>query len=146
MPLYETKGTLTGTIEPENILKAQAYLTDDDMTRYLTSDSDTPWAKGVVELIRWNLSANGHDYTVTVFALRELTEGELKQLSSWVSGQNSDGLGEGFEQQEFAENHDGECGECWACEVGDACENDYAGMISFDWEKNKLPFAQVVTA
>ena len=36
---------------------------------------------------------------------RELTEQELEKLSDWISGQNSDGLGEGFEQQDFAESY-----------------------------------------
>lgn len=143
MPLYQTTGTLTGYIESENVAKAQAYLTDDDMTRYLTSDSDTPWAKDVVEHLEWQLDGDGHRYKIVAFALRELTEDELRQLSSWCSGQNSDGLGEGFEQQPFAEQHDGECGECPGCEYGGECDDDYSGMISFDWEKNKLEFVRV---
>jgi hypothetical protein len=54
---------------------------------------------------------------------RPLTDEESKQISEWISGQNSDGLGEGFEQQSFAEIE------------GDD-ENDDWAMASFDWQTN----------
>jgi len=134
MPIYQSTGQLTDYIEPGNVAAAQAYLAEDAMAQYL----DAP-LREVVERLEWRLNGNGHDYVVEAVTTRELTEKELEQLASEVSGQNSDGLGEGFEQQEFAET--GACGACDACEYGDACED--AGMISFDWQTNDSHFTRV---
>ncbi len=146
--IYETRGTLTGTIERENVATAQAYLTHDhdgapmNMQQYLD-----PPLKELVVMLRWELNSNGHDYRVEAITTRDLTTDELKQLSSEVSGQNSDGLGESFEQQAFAEEaEDGECGDCENCYNGytcDAGDEDY-GMISFDWKTNDLAWTKIV--
>ena len=133
--LYRTSGTLTGTIERNNVGLAQAYLTHDDMTQYL-DDSIAP----VIAHIQWNLLADGHNYNITAVAIRELTKDEQRVLSEWCSGQNSDGLGEGFEQQEFAETS---CEGCDDCSEWDGCESGWS-MISFDWETNKLPWTLIV--
>ena len=37
--------------------------------------------------------------TVSVYLTEPMTEEEESALREWISGQNSDGLGEGFEQQ-----------------------------------------------
>jgi L-rhamnose isomerase len=138
MGIYRSKGTLTGVIEQgENLRLAQEYLQSDDMTQYLEGD-----LKVAVERIQWYLDVDGHSYYVEAITRVPLSAEQLKELASWVSGQNSDGLGEGFEQQPFAEKHDGECGECYACESNEPCENDYTGMISFDWKTNKSEFTQ----
>ena len=133
MAIYQSKGTLTGTIEYGNIGAAQDYLTSDDMTQYLEGS-----LAGAVELIEWRLEHDGRRYVVQAVTNRELTEEELKELASWTSGQNSDGLGEGFEQQPFAEQ--GDCGECEGCDDG---ECDSYGMVSFDWRTNDSAFARV---
>jgi hypothetical protein len=164
MPIYRTEGTLTGFIQTKNIGLAQDYLTQDNMTKYL----DEP-LQGVVEHIQWHLHGDGHKYYVEAFVNRELTDDELKQLADWTSGQNSDGLGEGFEQQEFAEDEGDEDADCYNCdgsgqvetasvqsgeesEVEDCptCdgagyfEAEHGGMISFDWKTNKSTFTRVV--
>jgi hypothetical protein len=136
MPLYRSTGKLTGTIEPENVAAAQEYL-DEPMAQYLD-----PPLQGVVEVLTWTLDGNGRDYRVDAFALRELTEAELKKLAEEVTGQNSDGLGEGFEQQAFAEEET-ECGECGGCEAGWGCDEP-GNMISFDWKTNDSAFTRVV--
>lgn len=162
--IYETKGTLTGTIEPENVSRAQAYLTDDDMTQYLDDE-----LKGIVLFQQWQLDADGHHYKVIAVTSRELTEDELKLLASNTSGQNSDGLGESFEQQDFAETHDedseedcGDCGgrgtiekqngtyvsyvfedECDRCAGAGFVERENYGMISFDWQTNDSTYTLV---
>lgn len=127
MPIYKTSGTLTGTIEPGNVSLAQEYLQSDDMTQFL----DEP-LKAKVERIQWHLNADGETWYVEAFTPAPLSPVELDLLALWVSGQNSDGLGEGFEQQEFAEipPEDEEDFEDW-------------GMISFDWETNKCKFERV---
>lgn len=140
MPIYRTSGTLTGTIEPENVQLAQEYLVSDDMTPILKEHHGLP---DTVERIQWYLNADGHTWYVEVIARRRLTKAQLKDLAESVSGQNSDGLGESFEQQAFAEL-EGDCGVCDACVDGYACDGDgYAGMISFDWKTNKCEFELV---
>lgn len=139
MTIYRSTGTLTGTIERDNVAAAQAYLTEYDMTEFLKGG-----LKERVERIQWHLNADGHSYYVEAIARRKLSKVLLKELADWVSGQNSDGLGENFEQQAFAESHEGECGECDGCEYGGQCtEDDGSGMISFDWETNDSTFSEV---
>jgi hypothetical protein len=162
MPIYRTKGTLTGTIEPENVTAAQAYLTQYDMTQFL----DRPLSDAI-EHIEWKLEGDGHSWSVTAFATRQLVTAELEQLASWVSGQNSDGLGESFEQQSFAETENEDEVDCADCvgsgsvdsyddeaytgeqETCDRCGGDGVlyheswGMISFDWQKNDCVFERV---
>jgi hypothetical protein len=129
---YVFSGTLTGTVN--NVAAAKAYLTEDDMTKYMDPDL----APSVVD-IRWDLKDDGHTYEVIAISTRELEGWENDQLAMWVSGQNSDGLGEGFEQQEFAWNETGE----WI-EEEDGGEGFTEGdMVSFDWKTNKTRFVQV---
>ena len=61
---------------------------------------------GVSEKLRsaeWDFERrNGELYgCITVLTAGPLTEDEDQDLKDWISGQNSDGLGEGFEQQEI---------------------------------------------
>ena len=61
---------------------------------------------GVSEKLRsaeWDFERrNGELYgCITVQTAGPLTEDEEQDLKDWISGQNSDGLGEGFEQQEI---------------------------------------------
>lgn len=142
MSVYRTFGTLTDSIAYENVPAAQAYLKLDhegkplNMQQYL----DPPLG-GVIELLEWDLKGDGYNYDITATSKRELTQDELKQLSSEVSGQNSDGLGEGFEQQDFAWSEEDDCtcdGDGWgSCD----CENGH--MISFDWQTNELKWTRV---
>ena len=61
---------------------------------------------GVSEKLRsaeWDFERrNGELYgCITVLTAGPLTEDEEQDLKDWISGQNSDGLGEGFEQREI---------------------------------------------
>lgn len=135
---YIHTGKLVDAIPAEKVGLAQDYLAQDDMTKYFTM-----WEKDledVVLYIRWNLSANGHDYTIEAITTRELTEKELHSLNEWAHGQNSDGLGEGFEQQDFARvgGHDRED---YYHSMGGYDEEESEGhMASFDWETNEVDF------
>lgn len=139
MITYTAKGRLTDYIDGfDNVKLAQEYLADDDMTQYLDGD-----LKAKVSKIYWELKGDGYNYSIIVQANGLLTEDELKKLSGWCLGQNSDGLGEGFEQQDFAWRGS-DLDEC-ECEDEDfecSCGYDEGGMISFDWKTNKLAFAQ----
>ena len=73
---------------------------------------------------------------VQVVTTRDLTDDESKRISSWVRGQNSDGLGEGFEQQWFSE------GKFDPLDFGDDSYEDYE-VASFDWGTNAYPLMRI---
>jgi len=84
---------------------AQSYLTEDDMTQYLLDDDRIPQSgRDKVKSVTWDLEDDDRG-TIWVVTNAELTEEESSAISDWIGGQNSDGLGEGFEQQSFAENY-----------------------------------------
>lgn len=111
---------------------ANAYLQREDMTEILLERH--PELDGVVSNITWMLDddVNGH---IDLITTRPLTDTESTLISNWVSGQNSDGLGEGFEQQSWA-NYEVE-EDLYGQEDGDWV------MASFDWETNFYKFHPV---
>lgn len=123
--MYRTRGKLTNPVTDLSL--ARAYLEQDDMTKYVGTWGDTVAIKDVVFDINWGLE-DEETWQVTVVTTRPLTDAESAALSEWISGQNSDGLGEGFEQQPFAETFDRD-------QWGDIDEDSYQ-MASFDWETN----------
>jgi len=85
-----------------DVEKASAYLTADQMTDYLLDDYEVlKSARDRVFQIEWQLSTATAGNIVLV-SKKPLTDTELDSIANWVMGQNSDGLGEGFEQQPFA--------------------------------------------
>ena len=123
MAVYRTNFRLLEKVN--DLSAARAYLTEYDMTEYLPDN-----LKGIVIKVRWELTLADEGY-VEAITIRDLTPEESADLSDWVSGQNSDGLGEGFEQQEFAEAYDDP--DDWA---------SYS-MASFDWKTNKYKFNKI---
>ena len=111
--LYQTNFHLTCPVS--DFEQAQAYL-EEDMAEYY----DEGAADAIIHAF-WILE-NDEGGRIEITTNRPLTPEEKKQISEWISGQNSDGLGEGFEQQEFATYQEN---------VGDDFE--YA---SFDWRTN----------
>lgn len=116
---YRTTGRLTNPVT--DLAAAREYL-DEPMVDYIDKD-----LVPVVHDIKWDLTST-EAWQVEVITHRALTEDEAKRLSEWISGQNSDGLGEGFEQQPFAEHEEYD-------EYGSPDEDSYC-MSSFDWEVN----------
>lgn len=115
---------------------AKAYLEEENMLQYF----DNEQIKRKLKSIYWRLDNEGAG-RVVVTANQELEDYELEELSDYILGQNSDGLGEGFEQQEFAEYDaakwaDGEYNEY--AEYEDGYEEDWV-VASFDWKYNKYP-------
>lgn len=105
---YRTEFKLSHPVN--NLAAASAYLESDDMTVYLTNDllDDGRDTDESVTKIAWVLQTpNSGEIILT--CKKSLSEGDLGFISDWVRGQNSDGLGEGFEQQDFAEQPDGSC-------------------------------------
>ena len=132
--IYETEFNLTNPVN--DFREARAYLSEDDMTKYLVDDlkgyrNRTGIDADCIEKIEWDLLTEDEGI-IRLITTAELTKEQLAEISDWVSGQNSDGLGEGFEQQEFAET-------CEEDEYGDI-DWDTCVMSSFDWNTNKYIF------
>ena len=84
-----------GFIHPGRERDARDYLSDDDMVQYY----DGAQVEDIKSIV-WDLERKqaGHIYIVTTARLKKKA---LDDLKSFIDGQNSDGLGEGFEQQDF---------------------------------------------
>lgn len=76
---------------------------DTDMSQYF-SDYYSATASKKAKHIEWGFEevSNRLYGRVDVFLTEELTADETEVLKSWICGQNSDGLGEGFEQITFS--------------------------------------------
>ena len=125
---YTASGVLTNPVN--NLHAARIYLRSEDiggMTQFAQGDDRCP--ADAIHDVSWDLLDEG-SWKVTVITNRLLTDEESASVSDWISGQNSDGLGEGFEQQPFAEEETGE---------------DYEDitMSSFDWMTNKCELTLV---
>lgn len=129
---YKTDFKLSNPVN--DIMLAQWYLSEDDMTQYLDDDD-----KKVVESIRWVLETPDSG-TIQVTTKRPLTPEESTKISSWISGQNSDGLGEGFEQQDFALI---EIEEPYYDDETDEYHEGYYEYAGFDWGTNTYPLRLV---
>lgn len=82
---------------------------DYDMVDYF-NEYDSVTAKVKLQSMIWGFeSVNGCLYgKVDVTLSEELTEEEAEAIKEYICGQNSDGLGEGFEQQEIRIGYDEE--------------------------------------
>lgn len=130
--LYRTYFELTDDVC--DFEAARTYLIEDDMTKYLKEDYRCSSCKDKIISIKWILKDNNSGY-IDLETADILTNDELNKISDWVTGQNSDGLGEGFEQQDFANykpNDNSDYNE-------DDCDNDWV-MASFDWKTNLYKF------
>lgn len=132
---YSTTFTLTGDVN--DLEEAREYLTEDDMTVYLKESVEFADA---IEKIEWVLVSTNHG-RIELASNRELTDAELKEVSDWVSGQNSDGLGEGFEQQSFAWNEYVEEDDYFEDEDYGYADYGDGEMVSFDWQTNGYAFS-----
>ena len=134
--LYRTFFKLTACVNDLNA--AKDYLTEDDMTVYLKEDSRIPKnISDAVTKIEWILK-DEFSGCIDLTTTSELSTEDLKKISDWVKGQNSDGLGEGFEQQSFACYED----EGLTGYEGSNWDNETI-MASFDWETNDYIFTLV---
>lgn len=133
MYIYRTYFNLTASVNDFDA--AAKYLKDDDMSKYLKTDSRISQnVRDAVNSINWILKDECSGY-IELETLSALSADELKSISNWVAGQNSDGLGEGFEQQDFANYTD----EGLIGFEEDEWDDEYI-MASFDWQTNEYIF------
>lgn len=131
MYIYRTYFKLNAPVLDKD--EAQDYLSEDDMVGYLINDDDIDSSiTDAIEDIYWVLKDEESGY-IELKTTRKLSDKELKPISDWVGGQNADGLGEGFEQQDFASYPLDEDDE-------DADYDDEWVMASFDWRTNDYIF------
>lgn len=122
---------------------AKQFLLRENMTNYLKSDSRTSKIAQDIINITWILKDEDSGY-IELESNNEIQESDLDTISNWVSGQNSDGLGESFEQQDFACycSHDTprywEYDEEWEA-MAPVDDRDWF-MASFDWQTNDYKF------
>ena len=145
MARYVTEFHLTHPVN--DLSAAREYLQADNMTEYLIDDLDylklTRLQPSDIVNLQWDLRDEQHGLIYLDTAI-DLTDDELAKISEWVSGQNSDGLGEGFEQQDFASGEDWEEYE-YEDEDGET-QTDYEEvntMASFDWKTNNYTFEKI---
>ena len=88
---------------------AKKYLADADMTKYLIDDlrdyENMPELADKIVHIEWNLEEDWYG-TINLETTEDVSKQDLAVILEWVKGQNSDGLGEGFEQRNFARFYD----------------------------------------
>lgn len=134
MYIYRTYFNLTEPVI--DFQEAYKYLREDDMVQYIkgTRNISEDVQKSIIS-IDWILTDvdSGH---IELKTSRELSTKELESISEWVRGQCSDGLGEGFEQQYFA-NYEPNA---YFDTDEDEFEEDNWVMASFDWRTNKYIF------
>ena len=94
---YVANFNLTDEINAELFDDAVSYLQEDDMTQYVPEN-----LKAKIVSIEWVLEELDKGVIIT-WTNELLSEEEENELSEWIAGQCSDGLGEGFEQQPFAQ-------------------------------------------
>lgn len=113
---YKTDFSLTSSVN--DFAAAKEYLTDEDMAKYLRCDvadkeslyfqntlsSLKDFAPEDIVSLKWVLTDVNCGY-IELKTTRPLDDAQKQQISNWIHGQCSDGLGEGFEQQEFAESY-----------------------------------------
>lgn len=132
--MYKYQTTFYLLADVLDLEDAQAYLEEDNMLYYFDNEE----IKRKLQSMTWHLVDCGSGY-IEVIANEELSENELEEISEYIKGQNSDGIGESFEQQDFASydaallNDRGEIDDSLLYD--DDYEEDWV-MASFDWNSN----------
>lgn len=135
---YYIKGTVKGSRSADSFMDdmasyelveyldeiQQLFKDDNELAQYLDSDDII---YGVVTEIRVGVKVLNHNlYSWTeVTATRKLTDVEKKALLDYLSGQFSDGYGEGLEQQAFTTYTDTETSEEYDEENDEYYEDEY---------------------
>lgn len=115
---------------------AQEYLQQYNMGDYLVSNisQDGRGFEDIIFSAKWYLNKPKYDETdsgyIEVITTKELNKEQKKYVSEWIKGQNSDGIGECFEQQDWSGDERNDMF------VDDYYDEDEYDMCSFDWRTN----------
>lgn len=129
---YQTDFRLT---EPVIDIDAAREYLDEEMAQYLDGD-----LANKIKSIKYYLD-DEQNGCIIVIVESELTADEMERASEYIRGQNSDGIGEGFEQQPFAD-YDASLYYDGKYDPDLQYEDDYVEdwvMASFDWKTNRYP-------
>lgn len=139
--IYRTNFNLTAPVRPDLFKAAQDYLYEDNIVEYIDGYSnELDSLKKHIKSIRFCLKDIDNGY-IEVQVYKKLNQLERDVVSEYISGQCSDGIGEGFSCQDFA-NYDDSIVD-WDCDKYKpelAFEDDYEEnwiMVEFDWKCNK---------
>lgn len=94
--LWGIRFDLTGNVN--NFEDASRYLLEENMVQYYSGVE-----RDQIKSIYWNLVNDNYGVVVISTYLENLSEQLQNDLLEFINDQNSDGIGEGFSQQEFAE-------------------------------------------
>ena len=140
MTTYTTRFELND--EVHDFKQAQNYLNQHDMTEFLLTDKRCICPDAIISIM-WMLNTK-IDGSVMLRTKRELTREELDSISEWIREQNSDGVGEDFLQQDFAQypytrEELDSISEWINDDFSDLCHYAY-----FDWETNEYRLEKVI--
>ena len=94
---YAKAFAVYGFIHPHRHQDAYEYLHEDNMAQYLWPNDDP---LGIIEDIRWDLTRE-QSGLIIVKSRASWPRWYFSLMNNFTDGQNSDGLGESFEQQDF---------------------------------------------
>ena len=101
---YQLEFKLSEPLRFEHLEEANEYLHDNDMTQFFTCEFRSPEQQAMKDIlahVEWKLKdVNGG--VVDIITSSPLTDRQKNLVYGEILGQNTDGLGEGFEQQDFA--------------------------------------------
>ena len=100
--VYEVYGGTLSEYKDEIESRFADYLDGDDMSQYF-DESDNAEVASVLQSMDWSFVNINYELfgKVTVGLLDDISDEGIKSLKDFITGQNSDGLGEGFEQQDI---------------------------------------------
>lgn len=125
---YGAKFQLTNRVV--DFMAARNYLVEDDMTEFLKDYLEREHAELAEKVVHIEWVLNDRENGVIYLVVTEkLDNKDLDIISDWVRGECSDGLGGGFEQQDFAAYYDENTG-----------YYDEDHIATFDWKTNKYKF------
>ena len=99
---YEVYGGTLSEYKDEIESKFGDYLDGDDMRQYF-DETDNAEVASVLQSMNWSFVNINYELfgKVTVGLTDDISEEGVQALKDFIIGQNSDGLGEGFEQQDI---------------------------------------------
>ena len=104
---YEVYGGTLSEYKEAIEERFEDYLDGDDMAKYFDTDDNAEVA-AVLQSMNWSFVNLNYELfgKVEVVLADDISDEGVKSLKDYITGQNSDGLGEGFEQQDISIDDD----------------------------------------
>ena len=100
--IYEVYGGTLSEYKDDIESKFEEYLDGDDMSQYF-DETDNAEVASKLKSMDWSFVNINYELfgKVAVGLTDDISDEGIKALKDFITGQNSDGLGEGFEQQDI---------------------------------------------